>query len=474
MIETLPHKRPETTYSRKNVVKSNTPVTASKGITEENFAQRVLEVFKPVTPSKSPSSSESDHDDEEEEDLCKRHCVRNVHELLESGLSNRFYDELDYLVSGLESLPPDTKSKTTSARQQYLFDLGHRLFSDTSPMQTSRLRSSGFLERIIKSLTAIDNLDAYSKRFLMTLLYLLCDDIRRVDHFIDVSSGFELAKWLLKQDGQLNDPTTTVRLEKLFQEAYIPYESLADLGLWLLAKLNFSIQTSTEQPWQQLNDFEIIECCCALLRGTCTEHEIRVSRLLFILDSIVSMRSNKESLNLDMIIDSVSKLLDSLLLNDIMLLQPFHGCLRLLISLSGPDDGAMTLCQQPVIMKLPELLRQAINSPDEDFQVLTCTLIANIADRHPTIRSTFDESLEDLSRRCCLESNTSYCFGMLLGIILAEEGSRRLRLFANHTSLCSSIYKSFDTLIEKFSQVGKLDASLQSQLRSFQSVYRTN
>jgi hypothetical protein len=156
-----------------------------------------------------------------DEEETKRHCVRNVHELVESGVSNRFNDELDYLITGLESLPFDGKVRTTAARNTYLFDLGGKLFEDISPMRTSRLRSSGCLERIVKNLTLLD-WDSYGKRFLILLLYRLCDDVRRIDHFIDFQSGLKLTEWLLSEEGTFVDPAASSRVEKLFQKSFVP------------------------------------------------------------------------------------------------------------------------------------------------------------------------------------------------------------------------------------------------------------
>jgi hypothetical protein len=216
-IEEEPKKRPENTYSRRGVVKRESlkTVSAKEGcINDTNFAKKVLEVFQPTVASK-PVDSKSE---EEEEDSIKRHCVRNVHELLESGGSCRLYDELDYLITGIETLPAGARSN--SARNTYLYDLGSKILEDNSPLRTSKLRSSGYLERIIRSLVSVD--DDYGKRFLLLLLFRLCGDVRRIDHFINVRAGLRLAEWSLQKKGTLADPTTTPRLERLFAKSYIP------------------------------------------------------------------------------------------------------------------------------------------------------------------------------------------------------------------------------------------------------------
>lgn len=212
-------KRPETTYTRRNKQSKEEPLQASsypfsptlgaKKVCEGNFAQKVMEVLQPV-PGKAPLiDSASDSSSEDSSEYGKRTCVRNVHELLESGVSSRLYDELDYLVSGLEGLSTDTKPRTASARQQYLFDIGKKLLVDISPMQASRLRSSGFIERIICKLSTANDLDEYSNRFMAVILKLLCDDVRRIDHFIKVPMGIKLAKWLIMKDEEIIPPGTS-------------------------------------------------------------------------------------------------------------------------------------------------------------------------------------------------------------------------------------------------------------------------
>lgn len=238
-MDSAPRKRPDSVYSRKPAKGVERPPMGA--INDENFAFKVLEVLRPVTfdsslatpnalgaatsliASDSDNENENEHHNENDADKLKRHCVKNVHELLESGLSNRLYDEIDYLVSGLETLKPhNAQKKTVIALHGYICDLGDKLFESFSPMQASRLRSSGILERMFVALSPfLDN--QYVQRFIVTCLVLLCSDVRRLDHFISIPDGFGLALALIK-NGNVVLPAgiQSVKLEKIFQKPMIP------------------------------------------------------------------------------------------------------------------------------------------------------------------------------------------------------------------------------------------------------------
>lgn len=241
MVDSPLRKRPDNVYSRRPRTAEasllGNPSVGADTINDDNFATKVLEVLRPVSSSSSskatsnasgvasptPLTSGSGEEDSDAEEA-KRHCVKNVHELLESGLSNRLYDELDYLVSGLESLraPPQSAKKASTALYGYMGDLGSKLFEEFSPMQASRLRSSGLLERMFAALAPFYD-DSHVVRFIVTCLAVLCSDVRRLDHFISIEVGFRLALALI-MSGNTERPgdVQAAKLEKIFQKPKIP------------------------------------------------------------------------------------------------------------------------------------------------------------------------------------------------------------------------------------------------------------
>ncbi|PJF18297.1 hypothetical protein PSACC_01896 [Paramicrosporidium saccamoebae] len=439
-IEEEPKKRPENTYSRRGVVKRESLKSVAVGeecINDTNFVKKMLEVFQPTVTSK-PVDSESEQG-EEEEDSIKRHCVRNVHELLESGGSCRLYDELDYLITGVEALPVGARSN--SARNTYLYDLGSKILEDNSPLRTSKLRSSGYLERIISSLVNVE--DDYGRRFLLLLLFRLCDDVRRIDHFINVTAGLRLAEWALQREGTLADPTTTPRLERLFAKPYIP-------------ALIFATQTSEQSA---VLDFRHVDLIAGLINMAKTD--VRMSRTLYILEYLGSVGKEVATC-----VDAVA----GCLFADLSAVEMLP-LVQTLVSLTGPDEGAERLSRHPKVESLGHLLMAA---ECQDVQIMLCILIANVVDRYTEARKVF---LEDarlvvfLCKNCATGKDLGAYYGMLLGILASEERGLQSALEASNAGLMEAIRLSFDTLLQTLTDSGKLDSALKLQLTSFRSIY---
>lgn len=203
-------KLPERTYRRRTV--KDSPIQAqgkpqdSGRVTEHNFALRLLEVA-----AARPAVFEEQSSGEEDPEDCtkKRSCVKNVHELLESGGSSRLYDELDYMVSGLERLLGDTSQKGALVCKRYLSEMGCKFFTSFSPLQMSRFRSSGLIDRVIKALSPPFGRDGYAMLFLASFLFLTCHDVRRIDHYFGLEDGVLLVEWLLPQAGTLRESEWT-------------------------------------------------------------------------------------------------------------------------------------------------------------------------------------------------------------------------------------------------------------------------
>lgn len=189
------------------------PGPAVNVVNDANFVHKVLELLRPSAGGPSKIATRNGHlddgDDEsgaenddkaEGEEEGKRRCVKNVHELLESGGSNRFYDELDYLVSGLEDIPSDGKRRHADSRRSLLSELGLKLFAQQlSPIAASRLRSDGLLQRTIAALLPFADQDEYVCHFLAALLVIFCGSVRRLDHFIAIDPLKQLAVSLLAE-----------------------------------------------------------------------------------------------------------------------------------------------------------------------------------------------------------------------------------------------------------------------------------
>lgn len=240
--ESIAPKRPlENTYSRRSKASPQSqrnpdvvPLNTSRRVTEDNFAQKVLELLKP-TPHILDSSPLNDDGSLDEEEGEKRHCVKNVHELLESGVSNRFYDELDYLVSGLEEIPKDSKAKTINCRRQLLCELGMKLFGPISPIDASRLRSGGLLQRIISAVMPSTEEDVYSQQFAIALLQIFCNEVRRLDHFISPKECRKLA---------INLITREERRLGNFREGMVSEKSRKPFALSCISKVSPTISMS--------------------------------------------------------------------------------------------------------------------------------------------------------------------------------------------------------------------------------------
>lgn len=176
-------------------------------VNEDNFVHKVLELLRPSArgpPNIAPQNNHSAEGDgaeesESEGEEGKRRCVKNVHELLESGGSNRFYDELDYLVSGLEDIPSDGKRRHADSRRSLLSELGLKLFAQLSPIAASRLRSGGLLQRTVAVLLPSADQDEYIRHFLAALLVIFCGTVRRLDHFVAIDPLKQLAISLMSE-----------------------------------------------------------------------------------------------------------------------------------------------------------------------------------------------------------------------------------------------------------------------------------
>ena len=150
---------------------------------------------------------------------------------------------MDYIVGGLEALS-SCKPNAVRRRNQLFEELVGKLQSHKrSPTQDSSLRSSGLIQRIVKSLESsslgqsVEEADRQKANCcLIFLLYSICFEVRRIDHFISPSFMWNIVY------STLNGPKTRLSLVLKLQSP-LDLDLTQDLAIWLLAKFFLARET---------------------------------------------------------------------------------------------------------------------------------------------------------------------------------------------------------------------------------------
>lgn len=468
-------KRPEVrrTFSRKNrtiLVEERASNALREEINDANFAIKVMEVFKPTMTENSPLKEELS-DEEDEEGGSKKSCLKNVHELLESGTSARLYDELEYLIAGLESLSSTAKA----SREGYLLDLGKKLFFEPSAMFESRLRSSGMVERIIKSLLPVFQRDDIAVRFLIVTLHKFCSKIRRIDHFISLDDSIDLSLHLMEcpcsESSFLNLPShpshKPSRMNKLFEGDWMPQDSLFDLGIWILSKSVLAKQTSSLIFTESILDDEKGTRLLDLLFKTLEKQEmssLQSMRIVFLLRSVHVPAKNGY---LRILFDLSKRLMEQGHDDRHVLLE---SSLALLVSLTGSDEGSLIVAREESMLSTVETLILDSSARSDNVKTFLYSLAINIADRHVNARKRFKGNRELIG---LLRENSDLIYeGILLGIIYCDDVSNS----PLPSTVLSNIRNAFERLIGQLQQTMQppMGGKLVEELRRFQSFYLTN
>lgn len=276
---------------------------------------------------------------------------------------------------------------------------------------------------------------------------------------------------------------------------------MGDLGLWLLAKLTLSLQSTGDLPALSLasDSMLILEeyCVSQLLE----EHpdKTRVSRILLILEGLLGCQiSGTANLSLKLLAALISYVAAALKTpsaetdgSDALVI----AAVRILVSFSGPDSGSAILASSDelfggilglldrlnsstALTTAPEA-RQSDSSHDE-LSGLLCTLLINVVDRSSPRQSQILgqhlELVEGLAARCSAPITTesqAYC-GILLGILLSGTpgAAQRKLLLAQHQQLGQGIYNSFSRILDHLTQRRQMGTALREQLVALQTLYQ--
>lgn len=210
-------------------------------------------------------------------DHSKRHCIKNVHELLESGTNKRLYDDLDYLVAGIEdsascSLPAGRASSASllsAGARALMADLGSKLFGETAPMHLCRIRSLGIIERLTEALGALARSDDDCLVFLTLLLLVFCPAVTRIDHFVALDVGACIIERLLEMGtaslvppvGDLQCTTASrdaghaLLTRKVYALSTLPQMACEEAAAWLTAKMCNALATVSGSNTEHLQAF---------------------------------------------------------------------------------------------------------------------------------------------------------------------------------------------------------------------------
>lgn len=268
---------------------------------------------------------------------------------------------------------------------------------------------------------------------------------------------------------------------------------MGELGLWLLAKLVLSLQSTGNRPSLTLgsDSMAILESYCAAQLTEEAPDKTRVSRILLVLEGIlcrpVLVAANLSPELLAALISYVAVALktqssgiddgpDTLMV----------AAMRILVSFSGPDSGSAVLANSDElfgrIVALFAHLEAQLPDPKHDEPAgLLCTLLINVVDRSSRRQAQILEEhiglVESLAIHCSsapLTTEGQAYRGILLGILLsgAPGASRRTLLLAQHQQLGQGIYNSFSRILEHLTQRRQMGTALREQLVAFQTLYK--
>lgn len=453
-------------------------------ITQDNFVRKVLEVLKPPTPSQRPSLGDAaDEGEEFVED--KRHCVRNVHELLESGSANRLYEEVDYIVTGLETLPRKgrLRERLNYYRELLRLLLGGRLLTR---MEMSTLRTTGIISRLAAFVSSLEDVpdegvklanQVGSYKFIVLLANALYGGHQygREDMTVMAGLAVRIAANLLPSNDSVNNAVATDEWRQRLSS-----DSYAELSIWLLHRTIVSWQmrrpSGDSRPGLEGEPKAlqvIIRECGRIVRlAECVNLRMCIlGILLYFFESEEEHREAVRAVCIDYFACAPNPL-------DGQHPTCLLTALTLLVAITGPDDGAKQVCASPVILQLVKCLfiNSSLVSPEVD--TLIAAIITNITDRHSSSRHIYrndKEFMELLVARvlCADESSTRLYQGMLLGILLFDDKEMRLMYAGRHRNLLSCIGQCFRGLVEHLSAAGVLGPAMQSQLAVFSQPYAT-
>lgn len=453
-------------------------------ITQNNFVRKVLEVLKPTTP-RQPSLLENTTDEGEESVEEKRHCVRNVHELLESGSANRLYEEVDYIVTGLEALPRKGRLRERLAYYGELLRLllGGRLLTR---MEMSTLRTTGIISRLAAFVSSLEDIPdedlklanrVGSHKFIVLLANALYGGHQYGKEDMAVMTGLavRIAANLLTSNDLVDQVVTEEWRQRLSSDSY------AELAIWLLHRTIVSWQMrrpggdnkpGLEEEPKALRVI-IHECGRMAKLSECVNLRMCIlGILLYLFESGEEYREAVRTVCISYFASARNPL-------DGQHPTCLLTALTLLVAITGPDEGAKQVCACPVILQLVKHLFISSSPGSSEVDTLIAAIITNVTDRHPSSRHIYrddEEFMELLVARVLYpdDSSTRLYQGMLLGILLFDDEKTRMMYAARHQNLLSCIGQCFRGLIEHLSAAGVLKPAMQAQLAAFSQPYITD
>lgn len=269
---------------------------------------------------------------------------------------------------------------------------------------------------------------------------------------------------------------------------------MGELGLWLLAKLVLSLQSTGDLPSLTLesDSMAVLEGYCAVQLLAEVPDRTRVSRILLVLEGLFCCpghaAASPSSELLAALISYVAVALKAQSLEtdgpDALMV----AAARILVAFSGPDSGSAVLANSDELFErivgLFGHLEARRSGPGHDELVgLLCTLLINVVDRssrrQAQILEEHLELVESLAIHCSSAPLTTegqaYC-GILLGILLSGTpgASRRTLLLAQHQRLDQGIYDSFSRILDHLTQRRQMGTALREQLVALQALYKSS
>jgi hypothetical protein len=215
-----------------------------KAILDDQLESRKLQKLRQRARFDDGLSSGSDPEfDEAGLGLKRAKAGRSLHEIVEAGENNRFFDEIEYLVDGLAV--GSAKGRVLCLEEligkvQRSFEFG------------SRMRAHGMLTKAIGNLADLTEASGKARCGIAFLLVHLCHDIRQLKVFISARQLIHLAAHMLRSKENFGYPNQ-LKDTVIFKE--FPVERLTEplIGLWIVAKF---FQASAEKDGATLKCIE--------------------------------------------------------------------------------------------------------------------------------------------------------------------------------------------------------------------------
>lgn len=450
----------------------------SEPVTQENFVFKVLEVLKPAAPKQQPPGEAADEEESVEE---KRHCVRNVHELLEAGSANRLCEEVEYIVAGLEALPKRGRLRERLVYYEELLGLllGGRLLTC---MEMSTLRTTGIVSRLAvfvggledvldEEQVAGDGIGSYRLIVLLANALYGGHQYGKDDVIVMAGLAARVAISLLSSNDLVDMVVTDEWRQRLSSDSY------AELAVWFLHRIivSWQMRRSTGDTGLVLDTTPgtlkviIRECGRMIMSSECANLRACIlGILLHLFEAQGECRDAIHAVCIDYF-GNARNPLDS----------QHPACLLtglgLLVAITGPDEGARRVCDCPLILQAVK--RLFLNpSVSSEIDTLIAAIITNIVDRHPNSRHVYkgdDEFMDLLIDRVRQPdgSGARLYQGMMLGILLFDDELARQSYTARYRGLLARIGQCFHGLVQYLSGLGSLTPLMQSQLAIFSQPY---